>query len=93
MRNRKIQAPKGVVKHNHEHGIEIEDHNSPFDRELHAAGLKSSLLLNSIESQDQPLDPSNGINVSKKGKVYNDEGGNGGFVSENKSNFELAYDF
>lgn len=51
--NRKIHAPDGVTKYNKELGLEVEDRVSPFDKDIHAAGVKSPLMKKSLEFEAQ----------------------------------------
>ena len=82
--------PVGVMKHTNELGIQIEDRNSPFDRDIHAAGVKSALMRKHIDS-DHQTDGSQSISISKQGQLYQE--GEDGFANENKSTYELSQDY
>ena len=57
--NRKIMAPVGVMKYNQELGIMVEDRNSPYDKDIHAAGVKSALMKKNADQESQFEDSHN----------------------------------
>ena len=52
-KNKKIFAPSSVQKYNSQMGVEVDVVTSAYDREIHAAGIKSPLLKKSVPQGQQ----------------------------------------